>query len=325
MPPVRAPVALVLLVLLVPVALPRQQRRQKDEATEPAFATAQHHEQEAAEAEGRWAQRLSEFDRTSGERMAEANEALAHDRIAEACVGYEYIHRGLRGQPVSLGRDAADVLAERRALALPVRLKRDAVRELLAQKAQLERRAAREAGQQGQAIGEYKLEVSAEQHRLFGSPSESAALREILSNSTRAWWTGTFHSNGFMLQLSLVLQSFFYREKFRTSRWTVSCVVVGLKRVGFCDYCHPSHIGQLGNRHVSSLMKLRHDAEQLVYLLLEGKLPQPLLWPIVTAHLALAETIGAAEQQSAGDLNPIPFDVRAAQTLTRLQNAFVSS
>eukprot|EP01046_Picozoa_sp_COSAG06_P010930 COSAG06_NODE_611_length_13818_cov_9.629346_6_plen_107_part_00 len=98
--------------------------------------------------------------------------------------------------------------------------------------------------------------------------------------------------------------------------------MLGLKCVGFCDYCHPSHIGQLGNRHMVSPMKLRHDAEQLVYLLLEGKLPQTLLWPIVTAHLALAETIGAAGQPSAtlaGDLQPIPFDVRAAQTLTRLQ------
>jgi hypothetical protein len=111
------------------------------------------------------------------------------------------------------------------------------VRDLLSQKARLEKQAARAAGRDGESHREYQLDVSPEQHALFGSPSESAALKEILSNTTRAWWTG------------------------------------------FCDYCHPAHIGQLGNRHVTSPLKLRHDAEQLAYLLTQGKLPS-FLWDV---------------------------------------------
>ena len=263
------------LLLLVPPAMPRQQRskRQADEAQEA------------------WAQRLSTFDQTSGERMWEANNALKNDSVGEACALYDYVHRGLRGQPVSTGRELADVAAERRALASPVAMKSDTVRDLLAQKARLERRAAEEAGQQGHATGEYKLEVTAEQHRLFGTPSESAALREILSNSSRAWWTG------------------------------------------FCEYCHPSHIGQLGNRHVTSPLKLRHDAEQLAYLLVEGKLPS-YFWTVATAFLSLAEELGPVEkphtsadlQESVspnGNLYHIPFDAR--EEILLYYNTFVYS
>ena len=208
-------VSLTVMLLLLPPALPRRQQR----ANRPEAADVTQEVEEA------WARRLSTFDQTSGQRMQEANSALQNDRVGEACALYEYVHRGLRGHPVSAGRQRADVIAERRALAAPVAMKRETIRELLAQKARLERRAAEEAGRQGRPVGEYKLEVTAEQHRLFGTPSESAALREILSNSSRAW------------------------------------------RTGYCDICHPSHIGQLGNRHASSPLKLRHDAEQLSYLL----------------------------------------------------------
>lgn len=263
-----------ILLLVVPPAMPRQQRskRQADAAQEA------------------WVQRLSTFDQTSGERMWEANNALKNDRIGEACAVYDYVHRGLRGQPVSIGRQLADVAAERRALASPVAMKRDTIRDLLAQKAQLERRAAEQAGQQGRATGEYQLTVTAEQHRLFGTPSESAALREILSNSSRAWWTG------------------------------------------FCEYCHPSHIGQLGNRHVASPLKLRHDAEQLAYLLVEGKLPS-YFWTIATAFLSLAEElavekphISADLKESAGtngNLYHIPFDAR--EEILLYYNTFIYS
>lgn len=270
--------SLLLLTLLVPPGVfPRQQRKHKavlDEAQEA------------------WAQRLSKFDRTSGERMWEANNELQGGQLGAACATYDYLHRGMRGQPVSLDRQRSDVIAERRALAVPVTMKRDTVRELLNQKAQLERRAAEEAGQQGRAMGEYKLEVTAEQHRLFGAPSESAALREILSNSSRAWWTG------------------------------------------FCDYCHPSHIGQLGNRHVTSPLKLKHDAEQLTYLLVEGKVPS-YLWRVVTAFLSLAETIAAEKAWASaaledtvdlandGKLYPIPFD--AQEEIILYYNTFIYS
>ncbi len=273
-------VSLLLLVVHPQTVQPRLQRTRRQQQGVPVDA-----------AQETWAQHLSTFDATSGERMWEANNALQHGGLREACASYEYLHRGMRGQPVSLGRQRADVIAERRALASPVAMKRDTVRDLLAQKEQLERRAAEEAGRQGRAVGEYKLEVTAEQHRLFGTPSESAALREILSNSSRAWWTG------------------------------------------FCDYCHPSHIGQLGNRHVTSPLKLRHDAEQLAYLLVEGKLPS-YFWTVVTAFLSLAETIAvenprtsaAASEESThpdGQLYPIPFDAR--EEIFLYYNTFIHS
>jgi hypothetical protein len=66
---VRAPVALVLLVLLVPVVLPRQQPRQKDEATEPRpRRRSDMSKREAAEAEGRWAQQLLDRRRSTPRR-----------------------------------------------------------------------------------------------------------------------------------------------------------------------------------------------------------------------------------------------------------------
>ncbi len=272
-------VSLVLLLALPPIVQPRSQRTRRQPGA-PVDAA-----QEA------WVQRLSTFDATSGERMWEANNVLQQGGLREACASYDYLHRGMRGQPVSLDRQRADVIAERRALASPVTMKRDTVRDLLAQKEQLERRAAEVAGQQGHAMGEYKLEVTAEQHRLFGTPSESAALREILSNSSRAWWTG------------------------------------------FCDYCHPSHIGQLGNRHVTSPLKLRHDAEQLAYLLVEGKLPS-YFWTVVTAFLSLAEIIAGENPRSSaaafeesrrldGQLYPIPFDAR--EEIILYYNTFIYS
>lgn len=233
-------VTLVALVALLPSAQPRQQhrRQQQPDAESEVVSPAQ----EA------WSAALTEFDATSGEHMHQANLDVGEGRIAEACVTYEYLHRGLRGNPILLDRSEADVVAERAALAVPVRLKRDAVRELLSQKAALEKQAALAAGRKGESHREYKLEVSPEQHALFGSPSESAALKEILSNTSRAWWSG------------------------------------------FCDYCHPSHIGQLGNRHVASPLKLRHDAQQLAFLLTQGKLPD-YLWPVVTSFLLVRFSI----------------------------------
>ncbi len=266
---------LVVLVVVVPV-VPHQQHSTRQPVDEVLDEEA-------------WAQRLSAFDQTSDEHMLQANDALTNDHVSEACALYDYIHRGLRGQPIWIGRQRADVLAERRALASPVAIKRDTVRDLLAQKAQLERRAAEEAGQHGRAVGEYSLKVTAEQHRLFGLPSESAALREILSNSSRAW------------------------------------------RTGFCDFCHPSHIGQLGNRHVASPVKLRHDAEQLSYLLVGGKLPN-YFWTVATAFLSLAEALavenphasGASDEESPdGNLYTIPFDAR--EEILLYYNTFIYS
>ena len=99
-------VSLTVMLLLVPPALPRRQQR-----TKRAPEAAQHETQELVEA---WARRLSTFDQTSGERMQEANSALQYDRVGEACALYEYVHRGLRGNPVSAGRQRADMIAERR-------------------------------------------------------------------------------------------------------------------------------------------------------------------------------------------------------------------
>ena len=98
-------VSLTVMLLLVPPALPRRQvyRTKWPEAADEA--------QELVEA---WARRLSTFDQTSGERMQEANSALQYDRVGEACALYEYVHRGLRGNPVSAGRQRADMIAERR-------------------------------------------------------------------------------------------------------------------------------------------------------------------------------------------------------------------
>jgi hypothetical protein len=264
---------LVLVLVVRPVA-PRQQ----PSIRQPVHVDEAHLDEET------WAQRLSTFDQTSDKRMVEANNALTNGHVAEACALYDYIHRGLRGQPVSLGRQRTDVLEERRALASPVAAKRDTVRDLLVQKAQLERRAAEEAGQQGHAVGEYSVKVTPEQHRLFGLPSESAALREILSSSSRAWGTG------------------------------------------FCEFCHPSHIGQLGNRHVASPLKLRHDAEQLSYLLVGGKLPG-YLWAVATAFLSLAEDLIVDNPRASaaldGHLYSIPFDAR--EEILLYYNTFIYS
>jgi hypothetical protein len=108
-------------------AQPRQQRRQPqpDAGTlpEPPLLPAVTPAQEA------WSAALAEFDATSGEHMHQANLDLEEGRIASACVTYDYLHKGLRGNPVLLTRSEADVAAVRAALGLPVRLKRNAVRD----------------------------------------------------------------------------------------------------------------------------------------------------------------------------------------------------